>query len=102
MAKKTETKKKYSASFILNTRGYEDPVDTIIEKLKKEIGAAGGEVIQAENLGHKDFLRITDKKHTGDFYIQIDYSGHGDCASTLHKNLELDKTVKRILIQSQS
>ncbi len=102
MAKKTETKKKYRASFILDTRGYEDPVDTLIDKLKKEIAAAGGEVTQAENLGHKDFLRITDKKHTGDFYIQIDYSGHGDCAATLHKNLKLDKTVKRILVQSQN
>ncbi len=102
MTKKTETKKKYRASFILNTRGYEDPVDTLIEKLKKEIGAVGGKVTNTENLGHKDFLRVTDKKHTGDFYIQIEYSGHGDCAPALRKNLKLDKTVKRILVQSQS
>ena len=100
MAKLAKNKKQYRASFILDTRGYEDPVDTLIDKLKKAISAIGGKVSKTENLGHKDFLRITDKKHTGDFYIQIDYSGPVESTSALHENLRLDNTVKRILVQS--
>ena len=51
----TVTKNKYKATFILDTRGYEEPVDTLIEKLKTTLQSIDCEVENVENAGQKDF-----------------------------------------------
>jgi len=45
--------KKYNATFILDTRGYEESVDTLTEKLKGVIESVGGKVAAVKNLGQK-------------------------------------------------
>ena len=56
----TQTKRKYHATFILDNRGREETIDQIIEGVKKEIAAVQGEITAVENLGKKDFARITE------------------------------------------
>ena len=51
LSKKTMNNKKYIATFVLDTRGYDQPVETLIEKLKGVIEAVGGKVESAENKG---------------------------------------------------
>ena len=58
----TQTKRNYRATFILDNRGREETIDQIIEGVKKEIAAVQGEISAVENLGRKDFARITDSK----------------------------------------
>ena len=60
------TKRNYRASFILDNRGKEDSVDQIIDGVKKEITAVEGEVTGVENLGKKDFVRVTDRSEQRD------------------------------------
>ena len=55
------TKRNYRATFILDNRGKEDSVEQIIEGVKKEIAAVQGDVTAVENLGRKDFVRVTDR-----------------------------------------
>ena len=95
-----QKKKNYRATFILNTRGYEEPVETLVEKLKGEVTAIGCEITQTQSLGRKDFIRVTDKTHTGDTYVQIDFAGPKGCAPALREKLRLEPTVKRILVEN--
>ena len=52
----------YRATFILDNRGKEETIDQIIEGVKKVIADVKGEVTAVENIGKKDFVRVTDKK----------------------------------------
>ncbi len=91
--------KSYRATFILDTRGYEDPVENLVEKLSGIIKELGGEVSETENHGRRDFARVTDAKHTGDSYVIFHFSGPLSLPAELHEKLRLDKTVKRLLVE---
>ena len=96
----TLTSRHYNASIILDTRGVEETIDALIEQLKKAIEEVGGEVGEVNNHGRFDFIRVTDKKHPADFYLNITFNGPPDAPRQLQENLRLEKTVKRIIIQS--
>jgi small subunit ribosomal protein S6 len=74
------TKRNYRATFILDNRGKEDSVEQIIDGVKKEIAAIQGDVTAVENLGKRDFVRVTDRKFTGGTYVQINFSAPPDRA----------------------
>ena len=69
-----QTNRNYKASIILDNRGKEDSVEQIIEGVKKEIVAVQGEVSGVENIGKKDFIRVTDKKLTGATYVHVSFA----------------------------
>ena len=90
----------YRATFILDNRGREESVDQIIDGVKKVIAEIKGEVTAVEQLGKKDFARITDKKLTGANYVQIAFSGPPELPATLRERLRLNSSVYRTFIQS--
>jgi len=96
----TLTSRNYNVSIILDTRGVEETIDALIEQLKKAIEEVGGEVGDVNNLGRFDFIRVTDKKHLADFYINIAFKGPPDAPRQLQENLRLEKKVKRIIIKN--
>ena len=96
----SQTKRNYHATFILDNRGKEETVDQIIEGVKKEIAAVQGEVTAVENLGKKEFVRVTDGRFPEAIYVQIDFTGPVDSPRHLHERLRLNSTVYRALVQS--
>lgn len=90
----------YKALFILDTRGLETPVESQIEHLSNTIAEVGGEVKSAENLGRKDFSRVTDSDHPGDFFVQLQITAPTSAPAALQESLRLYKPVKRIFIES--
>ena len=99
----TQTKQtNYRATFILDSRSTESPVETLIEGLAEAITAVGGKTDRVENLGRQEFVRITKKGHTGDFYVQVYFEGPPNAIAQLNENLRLDKTVKRIFTEKCS
>lgn len=96
----TPAKRNYRATFILDNRGREETIDQLVENVKKEIAAVKGEVSGVENVGKKDFIRVTDKKLTGAHYVQISFSGPSDAPQHLRERLRLNNTVYRTFIQS--
>ena len=96
----TQTNNRYKATFILDTRGYEEPIETLIEKLKSTLTAIDCVVEKVENLGQKEFARVTDKKFPAGIYVQIDFSGPGDPNKLLNERLKLDRTINRIFVES--
>ena len=97
----TVTKNKYKATFILDTRGYEEPVETLIEKLKNTLTSLDCEIENVENAGQKEFARVTDKKFPNAIYIHIDFSGPANTSTALSEKLKLDRTIYRILVESR-
>lgn len=96
----TAQKRNYRASFILDNRGKEDSVEQLVESVKKEIAAVGGEVTGVETLGKRDFVRVTDRKMTSGAYVQIAFSGAAGVPAQLKERLHLNNSVYRTFIQS--
>jgi small subunit ribosomal protein S6 len=96
----TPAKRNYRATFILDNRGREETIEQLTEALKKEIAAIHGEVTGVENVGKKDFVRVTDKKFTGANYVQITFSGPAEAPAHLRERLRLNNSVYRTFIQS--
>ena len=94
------TQHSYRATFILDNRGKEESIDQIVEGVKKVIAEVKGEVTGVENLGKKDFARVTDKKFTGATYVQVAFSAPADAPAHLRERLRLNGSVYRTFIQS--
>lgn len=96
----SSTKRNYRATFILDNRGKEDSVDQIIEGVKTEIAAVQGEVSAVENLGKKDFARVTDAKLVGATYVQIAFAAPAEGPSALKERLRLNNNVYRTFVET--
>lgn len=94
----SSSNRNYLASFIVDNRGKEESVDQIIDRLF--LAKIKGEVASVENLGRKDFARVTDRKLTGAHYVQIKFSGPPAAPATLREKLRLNSSVYRTLIQN--
>lgn len=92
--------RKYSLTIILDTRGYEAPVSTIEEKITETLKEFSGVVESLENLGRRDFSRITEKGHTGDTYLYIVVSGPASLPADFQESVRLDNLYKRTLFKS--
>lgn len=89
----------YKATIILDTRGYEAPVETLKEKVTELFKQCGGEVTKFDNLGRKDFVRITDKNHTGDTYFVVSLTGKPELVGNFQETIRLDKQIKRAMVE---
>lgn len=96
----TTNLRNYKATVILDTRGYQDTVDSLIDKLKEAITSVEGKVAEAVNLGQKEFARVTDRKMPHGIYVQYLFEAPASAPAALQEKLRLDRTVKRILVQS--
>lgn len=94
------TKRNYRATFILDTNGVEESVDQIIENVKQEIATVEGEVGDIENLGQRDFARVTNPKRPSGVYVQVHFSGPASAPADLKDRLRLNQTVYRTYIES--
>jgi len=94
------TKRNYRATFILDTNGVEESVDQIIENVKQEIATVEGEVGEVENLGQRDFARVTNPKRLNGVYVQVQFAGPATAPAALKDRLRLNQTVYRAYIES--
>lgn len=92
--------RKYKATFILDTRNYEQPVETLEERLKEVISSQGGTVSEVKSLGQIDFARVTDRHHTGDIYLEFFFEGPAASPAGITEGVRLDTNVKRVLVES--
>ncbi len=95
-----QTTRKYRATFLLDNRGQEDSIDQIIESVKQEVAAVSGEVTTVENLGRREFARVTNPKLTGATYVQMDFTAPSTTPAQLHERLRLNHSVYRTFVQA--
>ena len=96
----SQKNRKYNLTIILDTRGYEAPVSTIEETVTEKLKESGGDVESLENLGRRDFSRVTEKGHTGDTYLQVVVSGPANLPADFQESVQLDKLYKRTMFKS--
>ena len=96
----SQTKRNYKATFILDNRGKEDSVESIIEVVKKEITAVQGEVTAVENIGRREFARKTDDKFPGGVYVHMTFSAPATAPVQLHERFRLNGAVYRALLEN--
>ena len=94
------TKRNYRATFILDNRGKEETVDQIIDGVKKVIVDVQADVTAVENIGKKDFIRVTDKRLTGATYVHVNFAAPAAAPAQLVERLRLNSSVYRTFIQS--
>ena len=93
--------KKYKATFVLDTRGYEQPVEALIEKLTGIVAAIGGKVENVENLGVKEFARTPDRKFVSGVFVCVSFEGPANSAAQIKEKLSRDKTVNRLIVLAE-
>jgi len=91
----------YRATFILDNRGQEESIDQLIESVKQEVAAVSGEVTAVENLGKRDFARVTNPKLAGGTYVQMDFTAPPSTPAQLRERLRLNHSVYRTFVQSR-
>ena len=90
----------YLATFILDNRGKEETVEQIVEVVKTEIAAVSGSVSAVEEIGRKDFARVTDTKFPAASYVQIKVSAPASAPAALKERLRLKHAVYRTLVEN--
>lgn len=90
----------YQATFILDTRNYDQPVETLIEKFKTVIESIEGTVKDVKNMGQHQFTYVVDKKFPMGIYVRVKFDAPGTAPATLQEKFRLDRTVNRILVES--
>lgn len=96
----TATIKRYRANFILDTRNYSESIENLINSIKENIESLGAKVTKVENLGTKEFIRVTDRRMPSGVYAQFTMDASPEVPNQLQEKFRLDKTVDRILVQS--
>ena len=92
--------RKYRATFILDNRGQEESIDQLIESVKQELTAVSGEVTAVENLGRRDFARVTNPKLVAGTYVQMDFTAPATTPAQLRERLRLNHSVYRTFVES--
>ncbi len=68
-----------------------------IEKIQKLLAALGANLEATNDLGVKDFARVTDRKMPNAHYVQFDVAAEPTLPVAFREKLRLDRTIKRIL-----
>jgi small subunit ribosomal protein S6 len=90
----------YRATFILQNRGQEETIEEIVEGVKQIIVELRGNISAVENIGRRDFARVTDRRLTGANYVHVTFSGPADVSGHLRERLRLNASVYRTFIQT--
>ncbi len=89
--------KRYEALFILDTAGKEESIKDNIDKISAEIAAVGGKVETVQKMDKKSFARVSDRKHTGGFYVNIIFEAQPAVLDTLKHRYAMNPDVFRVL-----
>ncbi|MFM8471428.1 MAG: 30S ribosomal protein S6 [Limisphaerales bacterium] len=91
---------RYEGLFILNTAGKEEGVTELIEKVRSEIGAAGGKVETVQKMDKRPFARVADKKHSSGFYVNVIFEAAPAALAPLRAKFALSQDVFRVSFTS--
>jgi len=89
--------KRYEGLFILNTAGKEEGIKELIDKISREIVAAGGKVETVQKMDKRPFARVTDKKNSAGFYVNIIFEGPPTILPQLRTRFGMNEEIYRVL-----
>lgn len=89
----------YRVTFILNMRETKKDVAALTTWLKKVLADLGAKVSDVEDLGVRDFIRVTQKKNPNGHYLAMNFTAKGDINTALQQKLKLETEVKRAFVE---
>lgn len=93
--------KRYEGLFILNgnlsATGKDDGVTQAVERITKDIEAAGGKVEGTQKMDKRPFSRVADKKNSAGHYVNIIFQSPGGALVPLQQKFSLNEDVFRVL-----
>ena len=89
--------KRYEGLFILNTTAKEEGIKEAIDKISTEIADAGGKVETVQKMDKRSFSRVSDKKYTYGFYVNVIFEGLPTTLTTLLHRFAMGEDVFRVL-----
>ena len=85
-------KRKYEGVIVLNTKGKDESVDTMVSTVSKELEGFGAELNEVEQLGRKEF--IYNARHLeGGFYVNYKFNAEPSAIDEIRKKLKLNNDV---------
>lgn len=84
--------RKYEAVIVLDTKGKEDTVDTLVTQLSKEFETNGARLTQVDNLGRKKFP--TAPRHVeGGWYINFQFESDTEALAQIKNAFKLNENI---------
>ncbi len=84
--------KNYEAMIVLDTKGKEESVDSLVSGIRTEIEKAGGKVEKVEQLGKKKFP-FSPRHVEGGWFINIFFQSEVPALDALRNRLKLNENV---------
>tara|TARA_R100000027_G_scaffold50104_2_gene38716 strand:- start:1886 stop:2185 length:300 start_codon:yes stop_codon:yes gene_type:complete len=95
-----KTIRNYRATFILDTRGVEAPVEELTENYTKVIEEISGKVESVKNLGSHDFARKSANGLPSGIFVQYEFTGPATAPEELQEKVRLDRKVNRVMVEN--
>jgi len=92
--------RQYRVTFIINLRETKRDIPALTEWLKGILVELGAKVEAVEDLGVRDFVRVTQKQNPNGHYLAFTLSATGDLNTAIQQKLKLEKEVKRAFVES--
>ncbi|MBH54457.1 MAG: 30S ribosomal protein S6 [Opitutaceae bacterium] len=96
----TLTKRTYKTTLVLDTRDQEKSPSELLEDVKTVLATLDANVTREEDLGKRDFVRVTDRNFTAGQYFELTIEAPTNFAQDVQEKFRLDKVVYRIIVQS--
>src|SRR6202035_5599589 len=87
-------KNRYEALLVLNTRGKEDSLHGIVERLESEFQKEGAEIEQVQKMEKRQFSYVAGPLDSG-FYVNFVFRADPQLIAKLRSKFELDPEVYR-------
>ncbi len=84
--------RKYEATVVIDTKGKEDTIDTIVTQITREFESNGAKLEQVDNLGKKKFQFAPRHVEAG-FYLHFLFSAEPKAIDAVKTKLKLNELV---------
>ena len=89
--------KRYEGLFILETAAKEEGIKDTIDKISSEITSAGGKVETVQKMDKRNFSRVTDKKHTAGYYVNVIFESDPSAIEQMKRRFTMNEEVFRVM-----
>ena len=84
------TTNKYKSTFIFDLRESEDSADKVLAEIKDLLDTIGGEAIEVEDIGVREFARAADQRFTQGHFGEVYFTAPGSTPAELKEKLRLE------------
>lgn len=92
-------KRSYKATFLLDSRQVEGPVDELVSRYEEVLKGLGAEISRAESLGAHNLVRPARTGMSNAFMVEYDFLAAPEAGAALQEKVRLDRTVNRVIVQ---